>query len=300
MKILIILAVLVIFFFILDYIIHRINLKKIKEKFPNNIIPDLDESIKLPIINNKVLNKTIYRTYYDKKLIPLFQKAIDTTQKNMTNYKQEIYDDDEIEAFIKEKFDIRIYNAYKSLNPVYGPARADFFRILIIYYYGGIYLDIKSAIIKNIEKLIENNQDKLLVSKGRNSFLNYPNNFGIIPSLNNTYDWSDFSGIKYGEYNNWHIIAPAGHPILGKVIKQIVSNIEYGKKNKDIYNYGEYSVLVLTGPIMYTKIIEKYKNKDIVIFEPRLNDNVTYHLEDHRKKGTKKHYSKNKEKNILI
>ena len=297
---LILTLVVVIIFFILDYLFHLYHKEKFRNKFPKNILPPLNENIELPIINkNNEINKTIYRTYYDLDKISLFQKAIDTTQKNMTSYKQVYYDDNDIENFIAENYSERILRAYRAINPDYGPARADFFRYLVIYKYGGIYLDIKSAILANIEEEIINNSDKLLISKGRDSFLNYPNNFGFIPILNNSFDWSDFSGIKYGEYNNWHIIAPAGHPVLGKVIQQIVSNIEYGLDKMEEYKNGEYSVLALTGPLVYTKIIEKYKKDNVVIYPPRLNNKVTYSLENHKNKGSKKHYSQVENKQIL-
>lgn len=297
---LIIALAVVIIFLILDYLFHLYHKEKFRNKFPKNIIPPLDESIELPAMNkNNEINKTIYRTYYDLDKIGLFQKAIDTTQKNMPSYKQVYYDDNDIEKFITDHYSERILRAYQAINPDYGPAKADFFRYLVIYKYGGIYLDIKSVILANIEEEIINNKDKLLISKGRDGFLNYPNNFGFIPMLNNGFDWSDFSGIKYGEYNNWHIIAPAGHSVLGRVIQQIVSNIEYGLDKMEEYENGEYSVLALTGPLVYTKIIEKYKKDDVVIYPPRLNNKVKYRLENHKNKGSKQHYSQVKNKQIL-
>ena len=294
------LFVVIMVIFILDYLFHLYHKEKFRNKFPKNIIPPMDESVELPSINkNNEINKTIYRTYYDLNKINLFQKAIDITQKNMPSYKQVYYDDDDIEKFITDNYSKRILDAYQAINPDYGPARADFFRYLVIYKYGGIYLDIKSVILANIEKEITNNSDKLLVSKGRDSFLNYPNNFGFIPIFNNKFDWSDFSGIKFGEYNNWHIIAPAGHPVLGKIIQQIVSNIEYGLNRMEEYENGEYSVLALTGPLLFTRIIEKYKKEDVIIFPPRLNNKIKYSLENHKNKGNKKHYSLVENKQIL-
>lgn len=298
---LIILALLVLTVLVIDYIFHLYHKKKFQKYLPKNILNPLDETIELPTIEeSKDINKTIYRTYYDLSFKSSFQKAIDATQKNMPYYEQVYYDDDDIEDFIRIHYSERILKAYLSINSDYGPARADFFRYLIIYKYGGIYLDIKSSIVKDIREEIEKYPNHLFTSKGRDKIIDYPNNFGILPVLRNNYNWSDFSGIKYGEYNNWHIIAPAGHPVLGKMIQQIVSNIELGLKEKDMYNHGEYSVLALTGPLLYTKIIEKYKDNNVMIKESSFDNKLRYRFFDHNNIGSKKHYSQNKNKQVLV
>ena len=81
------LFVVIMVIFILDYLFHLYHKEKFRNKFPKNIIPPMDESVELPSINkNNEINKTIYRTYYDLNKINLFQKAIDITQKNMPSY----------------------------------------------------------------------------------------------------------------------------------------------------------------------------------------------------------------------
>lgn len=277
---------------------HHTFINKIKNDLPKNILAPLNETIELPIIENREYK--IYRTYYDMNLIDNFKDAHNETKKTNPDLEQVYYDDNMVGEFIKNETTERIYNAYNSINPNYGPAKADFFRYLIIYKYGGIYLDIKSSLIDNVEKEIE--EKKLIVSKGRKKEY-YPFSFGYKSQKNNSYNWSYFSGIDFGEYNNWHFISPAGNYILGKVIQQMVSNIEYGIENNKYYNLGEYSVLSLTGPIMFTKVIEKYKDdKYLSLKESNLNQKVKYNAsnKDHKKIGYKKHYSLIKEKNILL
>jgi inositol phosphorylceramide mannosyltransferase catalytic subunit len=288
-----------ILFIILEIYFHNQFKEKLILDFPKDILVDIDESITLPEIK-KINEIKIYRTYYDLEIAKKFKNAWDITQKSNPHLEQIIYDDDMIEDFIIKNYSNRIYKAYQNINPKYGPAKADFFRYLIIYKYGGVYLDIKSYIKKNIDEEI--NENKLIVSKGQVGY--YPFHFGMINQKTNKYNWEFFSGVKnFGEYNNWHIIAPAGNEVLGKVIKQIVSNIEYGIKNRDKYNNGEYSVLALTGPIMYSRVILKYGNKDNVkIYNSNLNNKVKYTINNikHKNIGYKPHYSKIKEKNILI
>lgn len=277
--------------FLVDSYINQRNIDKITENFPPSILYPLDTKIELPQPKDTGNPpKILHRTYIDSQKAQKYQKCLDKTLETNPYLEHRFYSDGDIEDYIQLHFSERIYNAYKSLNPAYGPARSDFFRYLVLYREGGLYLDIKSSAISDISELFQT-RGKLIVSKGRNNKDIHP--FGIIPSTLNSYDWSLFSGIDHGEYNNWHIIASPGHPVLGKVIQQIVSNIEKGKNS---YNYGEYSVLVLTGPIMFTRVIEKYKKDDVIITSPNLDGKVKYSLVNHK---SGKHYSKLEDKNVI-
>lgn len=294
------LLLLILIFLSLEIYYHHIFIKKIINDLPESINSPLDNSIVLPKIkNSSKIPKKLYRTYYDLNIAKKFQKAHKITKNNNPELEEIIYDDNMIENYIIKNYSSRIYNAYKSINNNYGPAKADFFRYLIIYKEGGIYLDIKSSLVKNIDEILT--QDKLIISKGRSN--NITLNFGIINQYRNSYNWSKFSGVKYyGEFNNWCIISPPGNYVLQMIIKQMVSNIEYGLKRKEKYNNGEYSVLALTGPIMFSRVILKYGNKDnILISENNLKGKVVYSLYDfdHKKIGYKKHYSKLKNKHVL-
>lgn len=304
MKLIYVILLILIVFVILDTIVHKINYNKFKVNLPENFVSNTKCKILRNVNEPYDMNVpyTLFRTYIDKDKAKKFNNVREITLKNNPYLKEVFFDDKDIEKFIKEKYDDIIYNAYKKINPIYGPAKADFFRYLVIYYYGGLYLDIKSYAHKNIKHLFDidrdqnQKQNKLIISKGRKSSF-YPNSFGIIPTIKNRYDWSLFSGVNCGEYNNWHFIASPRHPILAEVIKQIVYNIENAS---DKYNYGEYSVLALTGPILFSRVITKYGNKEnLKIMEPRFDDTIEYNLDDH-KLSNKNHYSKLKDKNLLI
>src|SRR6185436_18853586 len=63
----------------------------------------------------------------------------------------------------------------------------------------------------------------------------------------------ELSGVPGSEYQNWHIIAEAGHPLLKAVIDRVLANI-------DVYcpwthGVGKNAVLRTTGPIAYTLAI---------------------------------------------
>lgn len=272
--------------------------QKFKKKFPPNIIAKLDESIKLPQLETqKEIPKIIYRTH-EKHKIKNYIKAIEMTKKFNPDFEQIIYDQYMIQDFIKNNYSPRILQAYNNISNKYGPAKADFFRILILYSKGGIYLDMKST-GNNLDQLLHHN--KLIYCAGRNPSLVNFFHFNPISLIHNSYDWSCFSNSPYGEYNNWCITSPRGNYVLGKMIQQIVSNIEYGLKNREYYNNGEYSVLVLTGPICYTRVIDKYKTTDNSYFlKTKQKDKYfSYSCLSHKKLEGKDHYSKNNDKSIL-
>lgn len=56
-------------------------------------------------------------------------------------------------AFIKAHYDPGILDVYLRINPVYGAARADFFRYLLMFRVGGVYLDIKSNASQALDRL---------------------------------------------------------------------------------------------------------------------------------------------------
>lgn len=179
--------------------------------------------------------KVIYRTWKTND-VTKFQKSISRTQKTNPGYTQIVYSDTQIEEFIKKEYSPRILNAYRSIRDEYGPAKADLFRYLILYKHGGIYLDIKTAAVKKIEPyktFVTSKQTDMPFHKSR---------------------WSLFP--PYGTYNQWVLISPKGHPVLKQLIQTSVLNIEHAKKHPEVYNNG-YGVHCITGPIMFSKIVNE-------------------------------------------
>ena len=206
--------------FLYFYDIYTIN------KFKNIIVEQqINSEVELPTItkNNKI-PKIIWRTHR-KENIEKYKIPSEKTLKNNPGYKEIVYDDEMIEEFIKNNYSKRIYDAYKHINPNYGPARADFFRYLILYMWGGIYLDAKSYVKKNLDEILKKyGENNLLAFKGRKEEEKMFN-FTPLNVYKDNYNWSYFTGVKYGEINNWCIISPKGNIVLGEVIKQIVKNL---------------------------------------------------------------------------
>ena len=117
------------------------------------------------------------------------------------------------------------------INPQYGPAISDFARYLILFKFGGVYLDNKSFPEKNLNEIIKSN-DKYLLSYWEKS---YPG-WGNPP---------DLKGQR--AFQQWFIITVPSHPFLGLTISNVMENID--KYNVKSSGVGKYGVLRLQGQL---------------------------------------------------
>ena len=90
----------------------------------------------------------IFQTYSNKSAIP--QKVYDNIKKYAPNYKHIITDDNENRKFIM-KYGEKYLNAYNKLES--GAHKADLWRYLVLYKYGGIYMDIKTELLKPVDDI---------------------------------------------------------------------------------------------------------------------------------------------------
>jgi hypothetical protein len=212
-----------------------------------------------PFVNREKMDKNllipriIHQTSGFKK-DELPQEIVDNINrlKDMNHgWEYRYYDNDDCIEFIKDNYDQETFDLYLSINPKFGQARADFFRYLLMYKEGGVYLDIKSTTLSPLDNILKSSDEYLLCNWGSK-------------------DWADIIGNKNGEFQNWHIICIPNHPFLKKTIETVKTNIiNYNPKNipklKGV-DTKKTNVLFTTGPIAYSKsilsLIDNYKNSD--------------------------------------
>ena len=152
--------------------------------------------------------KVIYQTWKTKYL----PKKVNLVRYNIHKLNPEytifLYDDNDIDNFIKDNFDEKIYNSFKKLKV--GAAKADFWRYCVLYKNGGVYLDVDSNILKPLNQLIKPD-DKCIITRENNK----------------------------GVFNNWFMIFDKEHPILWNTIQKCCYNIDNKTTN---------DVCKLTGP----------------------------------------------------
>ena len=145
-------------------------------------------------------------------------KKIDKFKRLNPYYNYYLYDDNEIDTFVNKYFPGKIADCYNKLNIIV--AKVDFWRYLVLYKYGGVYLDMDSTINISLNKLLQNN-DKAIIT--------YENNLDC--------------------YVQWALIYSKEHPILKRTIELICNNI----KNNSFPN----NIHKMTGPTVYSKAINE-------------------------------------------
>lgn len=303
------------FYFLIIFLLINVILdqycknKYKKENFPPQIIfPVIESNFKeLNIGEGYDIPKKIYRCYSSFEKMKKFQDVFDKTTELMPDYEQVFFDDLMIDEYIKNNFEKRIYEAYNKINPEYGAAKADYFRYLIIYKEGGVYMDIKTGPVVKASEFFNSHKRKLLVSLGMNNVPIFIPKIHLKKSLKLSDDWSFITNMWLGsEWQQFIIAAPKGNIFLKQVIMQVVSNIENGILNKKYYSKGNISVVAMTGPITYSLVIEKFKNKKkykdkIEFFLSSYNRRFAHSIiKDYKKIMGNEHYSKVKNKTILI
>lgn len=106
-------------------------------------------------INNKTIPNTIYQTYSDKNKVPSI--VFENIKKYAGSYDYHFYSDDDCKNFLKTYFQPKILNKFNSMK--IGAHKADLFRYCILYLYGGYYIDIKSILIKPLNKIFNKNHN---------------------------------------------------------------------------------------------------------------------------------------------
>lgn len=186
--------------------------------------------------------RLIHQTLPDKSDIPeAILNNIERLKTNNPGWRHNLYDDKDIHSFIRTHYGKSIHRIYAKINPIYGAARADLFRYLLIAKFGGVYLDIKSGCSQSFDHWL-GSEDTLLLSNWRNGKGEAFEGWGIHP--------------EYGvdnEFENWHIISTPNHPLIHAVIDRVLWNLRH--YSVDRYGVGRLGVLRTTGPIAYTKAI---------------------------------------------
>lgn len=209
----------------------------------------------------KEISRNIFQTYRTKVgLPPEIEQNIAHLKQSNPEYTYRLFDDADIKEFILEYYGEAIWGYYQRISPVYGAARADFFRYLLVYQFGGVYLDIKSSLDRPLREVLLA-EDRFILTHWDNLPGGQYEGIGI---------FSEVSSLPRGEYIQWAIISVAGHPFLRAVILQMLRNID--EYNPFQHGAGLWGVLRTTGPVMYTKTIEAIRSSFVEGQDYRLLD----------------------------
>jgi autotransporter strand-loop-strand O-heptosyltransferase len=223
-----------------DGVSNKVEIDKLISELPEyQIIKHIsDITLMKPLIP-----RVIHQTYKTNDLPTEISEVVQRLKDMNPTFEYKFYNDNDCVEFIKENYDEETLNLYLSINPNYGSAKSDFFRYLLMYKVGGVYLDIKSCTTKPLEEVLLPTDEYLLTHWE-----------GL--------DWADELKYYFGEFQNWHIICKPNHPFLKRVIEIVKDNIKNYIGGSD-----KYSVLRLTGPIAYSKgiieLISQHKKNSV-------------------------------------
>lgn len=193
------------------YVFHFIFPKK---RF---IIPEYSK----PLIKSKKstnIPKIIWQTNYTNRVsLPMYLNYLFNRLMSLSYEYRYVSTEARLE-FIESNMSEEIANAYKKL--VNGASQADLWRLLVLDYYGGIYLDIDAHFVWPVSKMVKPEQNEIFL-------------------------------LTKQHYTNYFIASKKDNPILKRTIKIIIDNI----KNKKI----EGGVYSLTGPTALNIALENQK-----------------------------------------
>ena len=188
-----------------------------------------------------LIPKIIHQTYHSHDFPKEIQSSVDSLKSMNPGWDYRFYDDAGIERFLKENYQPEIIETYQKINPAYGAARADFFRYLVVYKVGGVYLDIKSYANQALDQIIHPNDRYVLTywpNLPEDPFPGWGGHPELLPTM------------LRGEFVNWHIISTPQHPFLHHVIGRVMHNIN--TYTPATHGVGTYGVVRVTGPIAYS------------------------------------------------
>jgi len=182
--------------------------------------------------------KIIWQSWKTKEVHPVVSAQINKIRRLNPDYKYHLFLDEDLDRFVHTEFydwpDVIM--CYNKLNII--AARVDFWRYLVLYKYGGVYLDIDSSIEQPLDLLIRDNDNAIISQEG-----------------------------NPGKLLQWALIFSPNHPILKYTIDIVIDNIKYNRFHNDIMN--------MTGPVAFTRGVNKYHEElygDILISHNHIPD----------------------------
>jgi mannosyltransferase OCH1-like enzyme len=195
--------------------------------------------------------KIIHQTWKTNKLDPKLKLFTDTWKKINPDFEHRFYNDHKCFKFIYDNYP-EYLDLYEDLKPI---EKADIFRYLVLHKYGGIYADIDTECFKPIGSLLELFKDSLITG----------------------YEYN-----KPIQYLQWFIACKKGNNAMIELVEEIKKRNKY-KFFMSFIKQNNKLTYWLTGPELYTKILQKTNSSVTVLqkgrlgsFDKTLIDNNSY------------------------
>jgi mannosyltransferase OCH1-like enzyme len=172
-----------------------------------------------------MIPKIIHQTWKNTEIPENWKFGVEECKKIHDDYEYKLWTDDMMEDFVKKEYS-DFYETYKSYK--YHIQRCDAFRYLVLYKYGGIYIDMDIVCKKKLDNLLK-----------------YDIVFTKSPNVTHLFTNAFYMSTK----NN-------------KFIKYCIDNLPKNAKNRLLF--GKHShVVYSTGPNFLSNMIKDYKLENI-------------------------------------
>ena len=109
-----------------------------------------------------MISKWIHQTWKSKEGNPQIDRLRLSWIDMHPGFKYTLYDDTDVDRFIRTHFDERIYTTYKRI--LNGSLKADFFRYCVLYIHGGVYVDVDLCCVRSLTDGIVSFDEDTLIS----------------------------------------------------------------------------------------------------------------------------------------
>ena len=193
--------------------------------------------------------KVIYQTYKNKDVPPLVKER--WLEMN-PDYEYHLYDDDDCYQFLLDYYDKEHADFFK-YQIKDGPIKSDFWRVCMLYKFGGVYADIDIVPHVPIREFVDPNTTLYTCIDYKNTSLN-PHFIAVTPKNELMKECIDIymNYIRHHQYNYWNYS-------ITRIMKEVISNF------LNIYNLKE-GIYKLNGEfIQLSQEICPYNGQDLFL-----------------------------------
>ncbi|MBO4498952.1 MAG: hypothetical protein J5732_01710 [Bacteroidaceae bacterium] len=206
--------------------------------------------------NQTGISKKIFQIYLTTNCkAKLSQRLVDNIEKIKSlnpEWEYNLFTYKNVKPFILQNYGKIVYSYFSRINPKYGAARADFLRYLLIYHYGGVYLDLKCTFTKPLSDSLLTSDAFVLPIWGEHGERGERDR-SVIPS-----------DITRELLLNPVIISSPGHPFIYRLLVNIMKKIDSYNPYTD--GVGWNGVHEVTGPWIYSRSIYECIDKNNGLF----------------------------------
>ena len=189
--------------------------------------------------------KIIHQTWKSHDLPEKYIKLVNSWKNKHPDWEYKLYDDHDCIEFIQKYYN-ELFDTYQSLEePV---MKADMFRYLIVYHFGGLYADLDTEALKSFDELLNGNSKMIIGVE-----LEFDNTIllKMAPVYNNFYKKNNLNK----QYIQYCFLSEAKNPLLLEIAKEIARD-----KHKVFDSIKHANTIIKTGPGIFSKIVQKYIN----------------------------------------